>query len=93
MDWDQLKCLSPRINSMPSTVLAAMDHRLAEGMTYIYQTMQTQVPQVALILATRMSVLQDSQKRSSQVLETFLWQIMKYLVSTTDIKQYSGSLR
>lgn len=57
---------------MPSTVSAAMDPRLAEGMTYIYQGMQTQVPQATVALATRMSVLRDRKARSSRVLKTFL---------------------
>ena len=69
-----------------------MDHRLAEGMTYIYQGMQTQIPQATVVLATRMSVLRDSNTRSSQVLKLFLWQIMKYLDSASDIKHISGSL-
>ena len=57
---------------MPSSMIAAMDHRLAEGMTYIYQEMQTQIPQATVILATRMSVLRERKARSSRVLKTFL---------------------
>ena len=56
---------------MPSFVTAPMDHRLGEGMTYIYQRMQTRIPQATVILATRMIVLQESRIRSSQVLEIF----------------------
>jgi len=56
---------------MPSAVEAAMDHRLAEGMTYIYQGMQTQIPQ-ATVMATRMSILRKSSSRSSRVTNTFL---------------------
>lgn len=93
MDWDQLNCLSSRINKMPSTVAAAMDRRLAQGMTYIYQEMQTQIPQATVNLATHISVLRDSNTRSSQVLHTFLWLIMKCLDSTSDINNLSGSLR
>lgn len=57
---------------MPSTVTAAVDRRLAEGMTYIYQEMHTQIPQAAVNLATHISVLRDGNTRSSQVLNTFL---------------------
>jgi len=56
---------------MPSTVIAAMDQRLAEGMTYIFQGMQTQIPQVTVFL-TRMNVLRGSRVRSSRVLKTFV---------------------
>lgn len=93
MDWDQLNCLSPIINNRPSTVRAAVDHRLAEGMTYLYQGMQTQIPQATVVWAGRISVLRDSKARSSRVLKTFLWQIMKCLDSTNDIKHFSGSFR
>lgn len=55
---------------MPCTMTGAMDHRLAEGMTYIYQGMQTQIPQAAVVLATRIAVLRDSHTRS-QVLISF----------------------
>lgn len=57
---------------MASTLTPAMDHRLAEGMTYIFQGMQTQIPQVTVILAARMNVLRESRIRSSRVVETFL---------------------
>ena len=93
MDWDPLNCLSSRINNMPSTVTAAMDRRLVEGMTYIYQEMQTRIPQAIVILATRMSVLRESRTRSSQALLSFPWQIMKCLDSASDIKHFSGSFR
>ena len=92
MDWDQLNCLSPIIKA-PSTVTAAMDRRLAEGMTYIFQGMRTQMPQATVFLAARMSVLRGSKARSSQVLNNFRWQIMKCLGSTSDIKHFSESFR
>ena len=56
---------------MPSIVTAPMDHRLGEGMTYIYQRMQTRIPQATVILATRMIVLQERRVRFSQALESF----------------------
>ena len=56
---------------MPSIVRAPMDHRLGETMIYIYQRMQTRIPQATVILATRMIVLQESKVRSSQALKTF----------------------
>ena len=50
-----------------------MGHHLEEGMAYIFQGMQTQMPQATVILATRMSVfLRNSKARASRVLETFL---------------------
>lgn len=52
-------------------VVAAVDQHLVEDMTYIYQGMQTRIPQATVILAFRMIVLRDSRVRSSQGLETF----------------------
>ena len=45
-----------------------MDQPLEEGMTYIYHLTQTQVVQVTVISATRISVPPDSRAHSSQEL-------------------------
>ena len=75
---------------MPSAVVAAVDQRLVEGSTCIYQIMQTQILQVTVFLAKRMNVLQVSRTHSSQGLRIFLLQITKCLDSTRDNKQMRG---
>ena len=87
MDWDQLNCHSSRINRMPSSVIADMDHRLVAGVIYVSRRMQTQVPEVAVISAIRIDVLLDNKALSSRVLDIFLLQITKCLDSTTDIEK------
>lgn len=72
---------------MPSSVTPAMDQRLVEGMTYIYQGMQTQIHKVTVLSAARMNIHLDTKARSSWVLEIFMLQITKCLDSTSDIKQ------
>ena len=44
---------------MPATVKQAMDRRLVQGITYIYQEMQISVMIVTLSSAARFSVPQD----------------------------------
>ena len=57
---------------MPFTVIATVDQRLEEGMTYIYQLTQTQVVQVPVISATRISFRPDSRTHSSLELEILM---------------------
>ena len=57
---------------MPFTVIATVDQRLEEGMTYIYQLTQTQVVQVPVISATRISFPPDSRTHSSLELEILM---------------------
>ena len=57
---------------MPFTVIATVDQRLEEGMTYIYQLTQTQVVQVTVISATRISFPPDSRTHSSRELEILM---------------------
>ncbi len=49
-----------------------MDQRLVEGVTYIYQMMQTQILQVKVFSATRMIVLLVSSTHSSRELKILL---------------------
>ena len=87
--WDQLKChLRHNRNRMPSSVMAAMDHCLVEGTTYVYIIMQTQILQVTVISATRMNALQDSRTHSLQGVTILLLQITKCLDFTHDNNQY-----
>ena len=72
---------------MPSTVIAAMDQRLVVDTTFIYQIMQTQILQVAVISASPINAHQDSSPRSLQVLNTLLLQITRCLDSTSDNEQ------
>ena len=46
-----------------------MDQHLKEGMTYIYQITQTQVVQVTVISASRISFPPDSRAHSSRELK------------------------
>ena len=69
---------------MPSCVGASLDLHLEEGMTYIYHITQTQVMQVTVISASRISVPPDSRAHSSRELEISLWRTTKSLESTHD---------
>ena len=75
---------------MPSTVAAAMDQRLEEGMTYIYPIMQAQPLQVTVSLATHTSVQQDSRRHSSRELEISRLRISKCLDFTSENKHVRG---
>ena len=55
--WTGSKCRFLRVTSMPSTVKQAMDQRLVQGMTYIYQEMQLSI--ITLSSGARTSVTQD----------------------------------
>ena len=61
-----------------------MDQHLKEGMTYIYQITQTQVVQVTLISATRISFPPDSRAHSSRELKVLKWRTLKCLESAND---------
>ena len=64
-----------------------MDQRLVVDTTFIYQIMQTQILQVAVISASPINAHQDSSPRSLQVLNTLLLQITRCLDSTSDNEQ------
>ena len=68
---------------MASIVIAAMDHFLVVGLTYLYQIMQTQVS-VAALSATPISSHQDKRARCSQVPHISLLQITRCLDSRSD---------
>ena len=61
-----------------------MDQHLKEGMTYIYQITQTQVVQVTVISASRISFPPDSRAHSSRELKVLKWRTLKCLESAND---------
>ena len=92
MAWDQLNYdLRVATKSMPSAVIAALDHRLVEGTTYIYQIMQTKLLQVTVVSAKRMNFLRFRSAHSLQGLEALPLQITKCLDFTRDNKQIYSS--
>ena len=69
---------------MPSTVKQAMDRRLVQGMSYIYQEMQLSIMIITLSSITRTSVAQDRMlKHSSPTRNISQLQITKCLDFTT----------
>ena len=50
---------------MPSTMKQAMDRRLVQGMSYIYQEMQLSIMIITLSSTTRTSVAQDRMLKHS----------------------------
>ena len=72
---------------MASTAIKVTDQCLVEETTYGYQGVQTQIPKVPVISVSPTSVLQDSRKRSSQVVEILLSQITRCLDCTSENKQ------
>ena len=84
MSWDRPNCRSSlERKGMASIVIAAMDHFLVVGLTYLYQIMQTQVS-VAALSATPISSHQDNIAHSSQVPTDSLLQITRCLDSSSD---------
>ena len=67
-EWHRVKCLLKKISSMPLSVRATMVQHLEEGTTFIYHLTQTQVAQVTVISATRISFPPDSRTHSSREL-------------------------
>ena len=66
-------------------VLGTLDQRLAVGMIYIYQIMQTQVLVAAILAAVAISArYQDKTTRSSQVPKISVLQITRCLDSSSD---------
>ena len=70
-----------------------MGQHLEEGVTYIYQITQTQVVQVPVISAARISFPPDSRAHSSQELEILMWRTTKSLESINDSRHISETNR
>ena len=83
--WAQPKCLSSlEKKRKPSSVVTTVDHHLEEGATCLYQTLPTQITDLAAISGAPISAHQDSRTRSSQVLKTSLLPTTRCLDSSGD---------
>ena len=69
-----------------------MGQHLEEGMTYIYQITQTQVAQVTVISATRISFPPDGRTHSSRELNILMWRTTKSLESANDNRRQQVKL-
>ena len=77
---------------MPFSLIATMGQHLEEGTTYIYQITQTQVVQVTVFSAARMSFPQGSRAHSSRELNIIMWRTTKSLESANDNRRQQVKL-
>ena len=69
-----------------------MGQHLEEGTTYIYQITQTQVVQVTVFSAARMSFPQGSRAHSSRELNIIMWRTTRSLESANDNRRQQVKL-